>query len=83
MKLADMTRLKVPHPYIAMVPQWDFLDLLAEAAAKEKTFTLRMETPMTGLIREGGRVAGIYYKTAEGTEGELRADLVIAADGRW
>ncbi|MGH3513127.1 MAG: FAD-dependent oxidoreductase, partial [Pseudonocardiaceae bacterium] len=83
MKLADMTRLKVPHPYIAMVPQWDFLNLLADSAANEKTFTLRMETEVTGLIREGGRVAGICYKTAEGTKGELRADLVIAADGRW
>ncbi len=83
MKLADMTRLNVPHPYIAMVPQWDFLNLLADSAAEEKTFTLRMETEMTGLIREAGRVAGICYKTAEGTEGELRADLVIAADGRW
>ncbi len=82
MKLADMTRLKVPHPYIAMVPQWDFLDLLAEAADKEKTFTLRMQTEMTGLIRQGGRVTGIRYKTAKGTEGELHADLVIAADGR-
>ncbi len=83
MKLADLTRLKVPHPYIALVPQWDLLDLLADSAGEEKTFTLRMETEMTGLIREGGRVAGICYKTAEGTEGELRADLVIAADGRW
>jgi len=83
MTLADMTRLNVPRPYVAMVPQWDFLDLLADSAAKEKTFTLRMETEMTGLIREGGRVAGICYKTAEGTTGELRADLVIAADGRW
>jgi 2-polyprenyl-6-methoxyphenol hydroxylase-like FAD-dependent oxidoreductase len=83
MTLADMTRLKVSHPYIAMVPQWDFLNLLADSATKEKTFTLRMETEMTGLIREGGRVAGICYKTAEGTKGELRADLVVAADGRW
>ena len=83
MTLADMTRLTVPHPYIAMVPQWDFLDLLADSAVKEKTFTLRMETAMTGLIREGGRVAGVRYKMAEGTEGEIRADLVIAADGRW
>ncbi|HET9255831.1 MAG TPA: FAD-dependent oxidoreductase [Pseudonocardiaceae bacterium] len=83
MKLADMTRLKVPHPYIAMVPQWDFLELLAESAAREKTFTLRMNTEMTGLIREGARVSGIRYKTAEGTEGKLNADLVIAADGRW
>ncbi|MGH3974748.1 MAG: FAD-dependent oxidoreductase [Pseudonocardiaceae bacterium] len=83
MTLADMTRLKVPHPYIAMVPQWDFLNLLADSAAKEKTFTLRTETEMTGLIREGGRVAGIRYQTADGTEGQIHADLVIAADGRW
>jgi 2-polyprenyl-6-methoxyphenol hydroxylase-like FAD-dependent oxidoreductase len=83
MTLADMTRLKVAHPYIAMVPQWDFLDLLADSAATEKTFTLWMNTEMTGLLREGGRVTGICYKTAEGAEGELRADLVIAADGRW
>jgi 2-polyprenyl-6-methoxyphenol hydroxylase-like FAD-dependent oxidoreductase len=86
MKLADMTRLTVPHPYIAMVPQWDFLNLLADSATDEKTFTLRMNTEMTGLIRENGRgdaVVGIRYQTAEGTAGELRADLVIAADGRW
>src|SRR3954447_26273039 len=49
MKLADMTRLKVPHPYIAMVPQWDFLNLLADSAAKEETFRLWMCTEMTGL----------------------------------
>ena len=83
MKLADVTRLKVAHPYIAMVPQWDFLTLLAQAAVREKTFTLRMQTEMTGLIREGGRVTGIRYKTTDGTNSELRADLVIAADGRW
>ena len=83
MTFADLTRLKVAHPYVAMVPQWDFLDLLAEAAAAEKTFTLRMDTEMTGLIRDGGRVAGISYTTAQGSHGELHADLVIAADGRW
>ena len=83
MVIADIGKLKVAHPYIAMVPQWDFLDLLAESAQKEPTFTLRMSTEMTGLIREGGRVAGITYRTAGGETGELRADLVIAADGRW
>ncbi|MGW5745411.1 FAD-dependent oxidoreductase [Amycolatopsis sp. NPDC003861] len=83
MKLADFTRLKVAHPYIAMVPQWDFLDLLAESARKEPTFVQRMETECTGLVREHGRVAGITYRTAAGETGEIRADLVIAADGRW
>src|SRR4051794_8913364 len=83
MKLADFTRLKVAHPYIAMVPQWDFLDLLAESARKEPTFVQRMETECTGLVREHGRVAGVTYRTTAGETGELRADLVIAADGRW
>jgi 2-polyprenyl-6-methoxyphenol hydroxylase-like FAD-dependent oxidoreductase len=83
MKLADFTRLHVAHPYVAMVPQWDFLDLLAESARKEPTFVLRMETECTGLVREHGRVAGITYRTAAGETGEIHADLVIAADGRW
>lgn len=83
MKLADFTRLKVAHPYIAMVPQWDFLDLLAESARKEPTFVQRMETECTGLVREQGRVAGITYRTSAGETGEIRSDLVIAADGRW
>jgi 2-polyprenyl-6-methoxyphenol hydroxylase-like FAD-dependent oxidoreductase len=83
MRLADFTRLNVAHRYIAMVPQWDFLDLMAEAGAKEPTFTLRQSTEMTGLIRENGRVAGVRYRTADRENGELRADLVIAADGRW
>ncbi|MEV5715953.1 FAD-dependent oxidoreductase [Amycolatopsis mediterranei] len=83
MKLADFTRLKVAHPYIAMVPQWDFLDLLAESARKEPTFVQRMETECTDLVREHGRVDGITYRTSAGETGEIRADLVIAADGRW
>ncbi len=83
MRLADLTRLKVAHPYIALVPQWDFLDLLADAGAREPTFTLRQSTEMTGLILERGRVAGVRYRDAGGKTGELHADLVIAADGRW
>jgi 2-polyprenyl-6-methoxyphenol hydroxylase-like FAD-dependent oxidoreductase len=65
-----------------MVPQWDFLNLLAESAATEKTFTLRMQTEVTGLIREGGRFAGVRYRQGGGAVAELRADLVVAADGR-
>src|SRR5215212_3085825 len=54
--LVDFHRLHQPHPYVAMVPQWDLLNLLAEAADTEPTFTLRMRTEATGLRREGGRV---------------------------
>ena len=82
--VADMRRLApfVPHPYIAMVPQWDLLDLLAEAAEAEPTFTLWRRTEVTGLLRTGGRVTGVEYRRADGTTGELAATLTVAADGR-
>ena len=80
--MADFRRLPVPHPYIAMVPQWDLLNLLAEAGAKEPSYTLRMLTEVTGLIRESGRVRGVCYRTKDGEMGELRADLTVACDGR-
>ncbi|MCA1222546.1 FAD-dependent oxidoreductase [Streptomyces sp. 8L] len=83
MTVADLSRLKVPHPYIAMAPQWDLLDLLADAGAREPSFDLRMRHEVTGLLREGGRVSGVGYRTADGAEGTLRAGLVVAADGRW
>ena len=78
----DFERLRQPHPFIAMVPQWDLLNLLAEAAQAEPSFTLRMKTEVTGLLREGGRVTGVRYQGPEGP-GELRAELTVACDGRW
>ncbi|WCS20643.1 FAD-dependent oxidoreductase [Mycobacterium marinum] len=78
----DFGRLNQPHPYVAMVPQWDLLNLLAEAAQAESSFTLRMNTEVTGLLQEGGRVTGVRYQGAEGP-GELRAELTVACDGRW
>ncbi|MCH9736063.1 MAG: FAD-dependent oxidoreductase [Actinomycetia bacterium] len=79
--VVDFERLRQPHPYIAMVPQWDLLNLLAEAAAAEPTFTLRMSTEVTGLLRESGRVTGVRYQGPDGP-GELRADLTVGCDGR-
>ena len=78
----DFERLRQPHPYIAMVPQWDLLNLLAEAAKAEPNFTLQMKTEVTGLLREGGKVTGVRYQGPEGP-GELRAELTVACDGRW
>lgn len=80
--LVDFRRLRMPHRYIAMVPQWDLLNLLADAARAEPTFTLRMQHEVTGLVREGGRVAGVRYRSPGG-DGELRADLTVGCDGRW
>ncbi|KWX67761.1 FAD-dependent oxidoreductase [Mycobacterium sp. NAZ190054] len=79
--MVDFGRLRQPHPYIAMVPQWDLLNLLAEAGEAEPAFTLRMRTEATGLLRDEGRVTGVRYRGDDGP-GELRADLTIACDGR-
>ncbi|MGK5729846.1 FAD-dependent oxidoreductase [Streptomyces sp. URMC 124] len=79
---ADFRRLPGRHKYIAMVPQWDFLDLLASSAAAEPSFTLRMCTEVTGLRKEGGRVTGVRYTTEDGTPGEIAADLTVGCDGR-
>jgi 2-polyprenyl-6-methoxyphenol hydroxylase-like FAD-dependent oxidoreductase len=77
----DFERLRQPHPFVAMVPQWDLLNLLAEAARAEPSFTLRMKTEATGLLREGGRITGVRYQGPEGP-GELRAELTVGCDGR-
>ncbi|OLR91601.1 FAD-dependent oxidoreductase [Actinokineospora bangkokensis] len=81
-RIADLGTLPGPNNFIAMVPQWDLLDLLAAAGREEPTFDLRMNTRATGLLREGARVTGVRYETADGTTGELRARLTLACDGR-
>ena len=81
--VADFRRLNVRYPYVAMVPQWDLLNLLAEAARQEQSFSLRMRTEVTDLLRGPGRVLGVRYRTRDGDIGEIRADLVVACDGRW
>ncbi|MEM6106706.1 FAD-dependent oxidoreductase [Mycobacterium sp. 050272] len=78
----DFSRLRQPHPFVAMVPQWDLLNLLADVAQEEPTFTLRMNTEATDLLRQGARVTGVRYEGPDGP-GELKAELTIACDGRW
>ncbi|MGI5505238.1 FAD-dependent oxidoreductase [Lentzea sp. CA-135723] len=81
--IADLSRIPGPHKHIAMVPQWDFLDLLADAGRLEPSFSLRMNTEVTAITRSGNRVTGVKYRDrADGHEGEIAADLVVAADGR-
>jgi 2-polyprenyl-6-methoxyphenol hydroxylase-like FAD-dependent oxidoreductase len=80
--VASLDRLPGAHKYIAMVPQWDLLNLLARAADSEPTFRLRMNTEATDVIREDGRVVGARYRTKDGDIGEIRADLTVACDGR-
>lgn len=77
-KIGDLSHLNTPAPFIAMMPQWDFLDFLREEAKTFPGFHLRMESPVAGFIERQGRVTGV--RLADGSE--LRARLVIAADGR-
>ena len=57
-----LDRLPGAHQHIAMVPQWDLLELLATAAAREPTFTLVRNAEVTGLITDGGKVVGVRYR---------------------
>ena len=80
-KLADFGHLPTRCRFIALMPQWDFLNFLAEAGGHLPGFHLRMEAEVTDLIVEGGRVVGLRAQTQEGAI-EVRADLVVGADGR-
>lgn len=80
--LGDFSTLPPPYNYVAMMPQWDFLNFLAAAAAREPSYTLAMESAATGLMRQGGRVTGIRFRSPDQTERILEADLVVACDGR-
>lgn len=91
--VADLSRLRVPHPYIAMAPQWDVLTLLAEAAAREPGFELRTNAEVLGPAVKGGAVRGVRWRpvppgSPAGTgdrpepERELHATVTLVCDGR-
>lgn len=80
--LGDLRRLHHPYPYIAIAPQWDFLDVLAAAGAKDPHFRLLMNAEATDVLRRRGRIAGVTVRI-DGRVEDMPADLVIAADGRW
>jgi len=80
--IADFSHLPTQCQFVALMPQWDFLNFLAEQASRFPTFSLRMETEVVDLVRDhSDAVTGVTAKTAKGTL-EVHADLVIAADGR-
>lgn len=98
-RLADFGRaLPGLHPYVAFVPQWDFLEMLAGAAEREPHFTLVRSAEVVGLTHDAGRVTGVRWRDYPGVEPAavepsaaeskppehvLAADLVVACDGRW
>ena len=73
--------LPVRCKFIALMPQWDFLNFLADHARRYPSFDLRMRTEAVGLILDGDRVAGVHAPTPDGPI-EIRADLTVACDGR-
>ena len=80
--MGDFTHLPGRHQYIAILPQWDFLDFLADKAAAYPGFRLLRSTEAQGLREVGGRVAGVTAKGPDGGPVEVRAKLTVAADGR-
>ena len=79
--VADFSHLPTHCKFVGLMPQWDFLNFIAEKAKDYPQFHLRMETEVTDLIVENGRVVGVSAKIPSGTL-ELRADLTVGADGR-
>ena len=79
--IADFTHLPVRCPFIAMVPQWHFLNFLAEYGRRYSTFQLLMRAEVFELIERDGRVAGVRAQTPDGPI-DIHAALVIGADGR-
>ena len=79
--VADFSTLPTHCRFVAFMPQWDFLNFLAEEGKRYPTFQLRMQVEVTDLIRDAGRIVGLKANTTDGPL-ELRCDLVVGADGR-
>jgi len=79
--IADFTKLPTRCKFIAFMPQWDFLNFLSSHAKRFPSFQLHVQTEVVDLLIENERVKGVRAKTPRG-EIEMRADLVIGADGR-
>ncbi|WP_407112350.1 FAD-dependent oxidoreductase [Bradyrhizobium sp. LMG 9283] len=80
-RIADLSRLHTKYPFIAFMPQWDFLNFLREAGRRFAQLKVMMSTEAVDLIRRGETVAGVRAKTPDGFI-DIEADLTIACDGR-
>ncbi len=82
----DLTHLPGAHQHIALVPQWDFLEMIATAAAAEPSFRLMRNAEVTGVVRasghDSGRIVGVTYRDQNGETKQMRAALTVACDGR-
>jgi 2-polyprenyl-6-methoxyphenol hydroxylase-like FAD-dependent oxidoreductase len=80
-EVADFSRISAPCKFIALMPQWDFLNFLADKGRRFPALTIRMSAEVTGLSQSGGRVVGVEGMTPDGPF-EVRARLVVGCDGR-
>jgi 2-polyprenyl-6-methoxyphenol hydroxylase-like FAD-dependent oxidoreductase len=80
-RIADLSRLHTKYPFIAFMPQWDFLNFLREAGRRFASLEVMMSTEAIDLIRRGETIAGVRAKTPDGSI-DIEADLTIACDGR-
>jgi len=80
-RIADISRTKAKYPFIAFMPQWDFLNFLREHGRRFASLKVMMNADATDLIWSGDRVVGVTANTPEGPV-EIRADLTIGCDGR-
>ncbi|WP_407146443.1 FAD-dependent oxidoreductase [Bradyrhizobium sp. ORS 86] len=80
-RLADFSRVSVKYPFIAMMPQWDFLNFLRDSGKRFASLKVLMTTEAIDLIRRGDTVTGVRANTPDGTI-DIEADLTIACDGR-
>jgi 2-polyprenyl-6-methoxyphenol hydroxylase-like FAD-dependent oxidoreductase len=80
-RIADLSRLRTKYPFIAFMPQWDFLNFLREAGKRFGSLKVMMNTEAVDLIRRGETITGVRAKTPDGIV-DIEADLTIACDGR-
>lgn len=80
-RIADLSRLKTKYPFIAFMPQWDFLNFLRDSGKRFASLRVMMSTEAIDLIRDGDRIAGVKARAPEGVI-DIAADLTIACDGR-
>ena len=81
LKIADFSHLPTHCKFLALMPQWDFLDFIAQQGRRYKGYRLLMNTEADDILEENGRVAGVKAKSEEGPL-DIRAALTVGADGR-
>ena len=81
-KIAEFSRVPGHCKFIALMPQWDFLDFLSDHAKLYPNFHLLMDTEATQIVEKDSRIAGVVATTNDGSRVEIEADLVVGCDGR-